>query len=176
MRLLWECLGRKSKESRKGLVLRCLAPTSRKLQCGRESKSVLRRRTVHCVPHQNPSIILAAICTTVPLILFLRFCYCPSLHHSEIGSPLSFPLMSHLPYNKFELAIYSPLHSGILSEMTHIILPEQIAHHGRYKAGVHERDECCSRCPAEVAPAILVQLCDVGICQNSKGIWEIRMG
>jgi hypothetical protein len=44
--------------------------------------------------------------------------------------------------------------------MTHIVLPEHIAHDGGHEAGVHEGDECGARCPAEVTPAVLVQLYD----------------
>jgi hypothetical protein len=43
-------------------------------------------------------------------------------------------------------------------ESTHIGLPEQIAHDDRDEAGVHEGDECGARRPAEVAPAVFVQL------------------
>jgi hypothetical protein len=53
--------------------------------------------------------------------------------------------------------------------MTHVVLPEHVAHDGRYEAGVHEGDECGSRRPAEVAPAILVQLCSDGVCQYPEG-------
>ena len=106
-------------------------------------------------------------------------------HHSAMGSPLSFPLMSHLPCIEIVSVITlssarfgrgfciqpaegdprvlaSPAGGWCIDRalrvgrMTHICLPEQIARDKRYKASVHEGDEGGSRRPPEVAPAVFV--------------------
>ena len=60
--------------------------------------------------------------------------------------------------------------------MAHIILPEHIAHDDRYEAGIHEGDEGGARRPAEVAPAILVQLFGDRVCQCFAGRRQVRRG
>jgi hypothetical protein len=75
---------------------------------------------------------------------------------STVFSPPKFSLVS---------VVLSRQHAGHIAEgsnvgkgeTTHVGLPEQIACDEGHEAGVHERDECGARCPAEVAPTIFVQ-------------------
>ena len=97
------------------------------------------------------------------------------LHHSEIVSPLSFPLISNLPCYKdhismivmaqcWQIVQFANRNLGrspsvcIHQIKTHIIFPEHVACNERHEASVHERDEGCARCPAEVPPSVFVQV------------------
>ena len=96
-------------------------------------------------------------------------------YHSLIVLPLNFALISYLPcIAALILSFWAPLSFTLLhphhnrsipthvvlreARNTHIRLPEQIPRAKRHKTCVHEGDECGARRPAEVTPAVLVDL------------------
>jgi hypothetical protein len=139
-----------------------------------------RSRQVHM--YNPPLVPVEALarypssCTRISLFYHLSY-------HSLMVSPFNFARMFHLPCSHIRTLASNVLfyHSASCSgcyisslrmwRCTHICLPEQISCAEGYEASVHEGEECCAWCPAEIAPAVFVELCRCVMSVSALGFY-----